>query len=105
MIMKRLILSLLVAGLAAPPSLAQLKGWDPSSSYTTKPARDARENGARSLSDIKSDLKRQYGGKMLDARLAGRDTYHIIWETGQGERKQLEVDARTGRVKHELRAR
>lgn len=102
--MKRLILPLLLAGFLSAPALAQLKGWDPSSSYTTKPARDARESGAKSLSDIKSDLKSRYGGKMLDARLANNDTYQIIWETGRGERKQLEVDARTGRVIHELKA-
>lgn len=98
--MKRLILSICLAGLLSPAAPAQLSGWTPGNSFDTKDARDARKNGAKSLKEIKADLEARYGGKMLDASFtdASRDTYRILWETGQGQRIQLEVDAVTGQV-------
>ncbi len=99
--MKRFILSICLVALVSPVTIAQVSGWQPGSSFDTKEARDARKNGAKPLSEIKASLKAKYGGKMLDATFTNsqRDTYRILWETGQGQRIKLEVDAATGRVK------
>ena len=49
------------------------------------------------LSQVLRELRMQYGGRHLDAQVAG-DRYIISWITEDGRRMTFEVDARTGRV-------
>lgn len=81
----------------AAPAFAQNFGqsWDAGA------ANDAREKGdIIPLKDIFRKLKRQFGGRQLDADLystpGGGFEYRIDWETGDGEHKTFIVDAVTG---------
>ncbi len=104
--MKRIILSLLLAGLLSLPSMAQLGGFNPSSSYTPNQARDAVKNGeAKSLSEIKSIVKSRYGGYMVAMKRFDGQRYSLRWEKRGGIVVDLEVDARTGRILSERGAR
>ena len=106
--MKRIILSICIAALVTPALPAQVTGWSPGQSYTSGGGSQKRcTNSGKPLKEIKSDLQRRYGGKMLDTGYTNGqcDTLRITWETGQGSRITLMVDAQTGRVKQEIRSR
>ena len=78
----------------------QEKSLDP----TPKRLEKARQKGdIIPLKDIFRKLKRQYGGRQLDADLystpGGGYEYRIDWETGSGEHKTFIVNAVTGSIR------
>jgi len=80
--------------LGAPPVVAQ--SWDHND------ARSARQNGdIIPLRSIIQRLKRQQGGRYLDAKLLSRagggSEYHIDWEK-DGRKFVIVVDAQSGRI-------
>lgn len=84
----------------AVPAVAQNFGQN----FDADAANDAREKGdIIPLKDIFRKLKRQYGGRQLDADLystpGGGFEYRIDWETGGGEHKTFIVDAVTGTIR------
>ena len=99
--MKRLLLSLAIA-LSMPTAPAVAQNWG--QSWDADRANDARQKGdIIPLKEIFRKLKRQYGGRQLDADLystpGGGYEYRIDWETGSGEHKTFIVDAVTGSIR------
>ena len=99
--MKRLIVSLAIAiSLSATPAAAQAFAQ----SLDGEQARRAGENGdIIKYKEIRKKLKNRYGGKLIDLDLIQRPRggleYRIQWETKNGERIFLVVDAQTGDIR------
>lgn len=90
------ILALFVALTMLSMPVAQAQSWAPDA------ARDARQSGdIIPLRDIIQRIKRERGGRHLDAQLfskpGGGSEYHIDWEK-DGRKFLIVVDAQTGRV-------
>lgn len=97
--MMRLVISLLALAAFSLPASAQSPfghNWTPREAY------DARKDGdIMALGDVIKQLRSQYGGRYLNARLNGKGTqsprYIIDWELN-GRKVIFTVDARSGRV-------
>ena len=100
-VMKKMLAILLVAACAAAPLPASAQGQY-GNSFSADEARNARDKGdVVPLRDIFRRLKNRYGGYQIDANLynrSGGQVYVIDWMTDKGERIQVTVDAKTGRI-------
>ena len=100
-VMKTLIASFALAGLALTSLPAQAQGPF-GNSFTADEARDARDKGdVTPLRDIFRRLKQDYGGYQIDANLFNRpegQVYVIDWMTAKGERVRFTVAAKSGRI-------
>ena len=52
-----------------------------------------------SMRDIQKRLRARFGGRMVDARRANRNTYVIDWLSGDGRKLTIIVDAESGAVR------
>lgn len=98
--MKRISALILAVGLAITP-VAQAQGW--MNQFSPGQARDSRNEGRTvPLSQIFSNLKRQYGGYQLRADLYdkgnGKSVYEIDWMTKDGRKMHFVVDAQSGAI-------
>ena len=100
-VMKKMLAILLVAAVAAAPLPVMAQGKY-GNSFSADEARNARDKGdVIPLRDIFRRLKNRYGGYQVDANLynrGGGQVYVIDWMTDKGERIQVTVDAKTGRI-------
>ena len=100
-VMKKMLAILLVTALAAAPLPVMAQGKH-GNSFSADEARNARDKGdVIPLRDIFRRLKNRYGGYQVDANLynrGGGQVYVIDWMTDKGERIQVTVDAKTGRI-------
>jgi len=89
---------------ARTPAAAQGLG----SSFDADQAREAVKTGRTvPLARIQQDLRKRYGGSMMDADLyaksGGSSEYSIKWIDRDGRRLIILVDAQSGRVVRESR--
>ncbi|PWE17027.1 hypothetical protein DDZ18_09995 [Marinicauda salina] len=94
--------ALVLAAAVLSTDVAAAQNFDPRSRYSADEARDARDEGrvlpARQVID---SVRRRYpGAQVLDAELVGsRNPFYIIKIlTSDGRRRDVRVDARTGRI-------
>jgi uncharacterized membrane protein YkoI len=98
--MKRIAALFLALGLVVAPA-ASAQDW--MNQFSPGQARDSRNQGRTvPLSQIFSNLKRQYGGYQLSADLYergnGKAVYEIDWMTKDGRKMHFVVDAQTGAI-------
>ena len=97
---RNFILLAISTALAATPMAQAQNRWG--ESFTPEQAQKQRQEGqVKPLRDILKQLKSRYGGYHLDANLYNRGSgqvYVIDWMSEKGQRMQLTVDAKTGRV-------
>lgn len=96
--MKKIVLSLVLAGACALTASAQDKAF-PGMRWSQDQARDAVRNGENmSLGDIYARLRNRYGGNPVRSNLVNGSYYDMRWETRDGRILYLKVDAKTGNV-------
>lgn len=89
----------LAALIALPPGVASASGRRRDEQERARQA--LAEGRIRPLSDILATLDGQLGGRVLDVELDeedGRFVYEIKVVTPRGRRREIEVDAATGRI-------
>ncbi|MEM8785601.1 MAG: hypothetical protein AAGF19_07085 [Pseudomonadota bacterium] len=87
---------LLAAGLVAEPALAdQMPRQHQAQTPTTALAQAGPGLG---LEAVVRQVTRQFGGRLIDARLEAGEIYDLVWELPQNRIARIRVDARTGAV-------
>ena len=97
--MKRILAALMMVSMLGAPAVAQ--NW--ANQFSPGQARDSEQRGQTvRLSQVVQNLKRQYGGELLQANMfSQRDNkmvYKIDWLAGNGRKMSFTVDAETGRI-------
>lgn len=98
---KTLFIACLAAIAPFEAALAQSfePSWRPAQLAPDRPREAVRGGRQVSLEQVVANLRREHGGRMVDADQYGDPPiYRIIWLTEDGRRLVIEVDARTGRI-------
>lgn len=86
--------------MVAPGSLGSVssaQGIQPGYMIPTQERRGAQAN-ILSLREVADILRSRYGGRLLNANLAG-DFYIVVWELPNGDRRDFRVDAVSGQIR------
>jgi hypothetical protein len=92
--------ALAVGSMVAPGSLGSVSNAQGVQPNWMIPAQGRGERPANilSLREVADMLRSRYGGRLLNANLVG-DTYLVVWEMPNGERRDFRVDAVSGQIR------